>query len=436
MSDRSDTAPDALAPPPGHPRFPLVDSLRAIAVLCVLLVHAAALSDLGDFSYGRLFLHLNVGVTIFFVISGFLLYRPMVAARILGAPATSTRVYARRRFLRIAPAYWVALTVLAIYPGLAGVFTGDWWKFYGLVQFYPFLYDPESCTGGFEPCGLPQTWSLAAEVLFYASLPLLAALTAAAARRIGGSWVRAEVAVLGVLALLSAAFQVVSTQAFDPGSEIWILHISFLGTFLWFALGMAAAVASVALHEREHESRLARLVAERPLVPWAGAVGLMLLLSLWILPDTPFETAFSPAEQLVQHVSFGLVGLLLLLPAVFGHEGGGLPRRVLANRVLAWLGLVSYGIFLWHFTIMAELLDVGALSWAGERRFAPLALMTLVPAVALGALSYYLVERPLLRLKHRRPSAPRPPASGPSEREPAPRGSRQAPAASSPRSPS
>ena len=435
MSRPLEQAPPALAPPPGHPRFPLVDSLRAIAVLCVLLVHAAALSGLADFSWGRLFLHLNVGVTLFFVISGFLLYRPMVAARVLGAPATRGRDYARRRFLRIVPAYWAALTLLAIYPGLGGVFTDDWWKFYGLVQFYPFLYDPQVCTGGFEPCGLPQTWSLAAEVAFYAALPFLAAAAAALTRRLPGPWVRAEVALLAPLAAASALFCVWSTQAFEPGSEVFILHISFLGTFLWFALGMGAAVASVALHEREHESRLAGLVAERPLLPWLAAAGLMLLLAL-VLPATPFETGYGAAEQLLQHVSFGLVGLLMLLPAVFGQSGGGLPRRVLASRVLAWLGLISYGIFLWHFTVMAELLDVGALSWAGEHRFAPLVLMTLALAVPLGALSYYLLERPLLRLKYRSRRAPRPPASDPGAHAGAHPGSTPAPPAWSRRSPS
>jgi peptidoglycan/LPS O-acetylase OafA/YrhL len=72
-------------------------------------------------------------VGVFFALSGFLLYRPYLAARLAGRPQPSTRSFLRRRWLRILPAYWVALTVLAIWPGLPGVFTGDWWRYYGLL---------------------------------------------------------------------------------------------------------------------------------------------------------------------------------------------------------------------------------------------------------------------------------------------------------------
>ena len=68
---------------------------------------------------------------LFFAISGFLLYRPWVAA-----PRPAPRRYARRRALRILPAYWLALTLLAIFPGIVGVFTGDWWRYYLFLQLY------------------------------------------------------------------------------------------------------------------------------------------------------------------------------------------------------------------------------------------------------------------------------------------------------------
>ena len=77
-----------------------------------------------------------LGPIVFFAISGFLLYRPWVAARAAGAPAPAAGRYARRRALRILPAYWVALTVLAVFPGITGVFTGDWWRYYLFLQAY------------------------------------------------------------------------------------------------------------------------------------------------------------------------------------------------------------------------------------------------------------------------------------------------------------
>ncbi len=105
-----------------------------------------------------LLLGLSAGVPVFFVISGFLLYRPFVASRLGVAPQPQLRRYTRRRVLRIFPAYWVALTVLAIYPGLPGVFTDRWWVFYGLVQ----NYSPSE-----QFHGLLQAWSLSVEFTFY-----------------------------------------------------------------------------------------------------------------------------------------------------------------------------------------------------------------------------------------------------------------------------
>ena len=97
-----------------------------------------------------------------------------------------------------------------------------------------------------------------------------------------------------------------------------------------------------------------------------------------------------------------MIAALILLPAIFGDSRGGLPRRFLEHRVLAWLGLVSYGIFLWHFPILIGLRDGGVLGWWPAMKFPVLALTTFALTVAAAAASYYLVERPVMRLKHRR----------------------------------
>ena len=95
----------AVAPPPGNPRFPLFDGLRAIAALSVLTFHVAAISGALERGFaGDVLAMLSRGVILFFVISGFLLYRPFVAARAGGRHAPSSTRYARRRILRIVPA--------------------------------------------------------------------------------------------------------------------------------------------------------------------------------------------------------------------------------------------------------------------------------------------------------------------------------------------
>src|SRR4051794_28133520 len=94
-------------------RFPLFDSLRALAAILVLSTHAAGPAHAADpGAFVRPFaVRLGAGVAVFFVISGFLLYRPFVHARVAGEKRPGFGSYALGRFLRIYPAYWVALTV-------------------------------------------------------------------------------------------------------------------------------------------------------------------------------------------------------------------------------------------------------------------------------------------------------------------------------------
>ena len=56
-----------------------------------------------------------------------------------------------------------------------------------------------------------------------------------------------------------------------------------------------------------------------------------------------------------EHVLYALCCVLLLLPAIFGDARGGWPRRLLATPALAWFGLVSYGVFLYHAPLLVEL---------------------------------------------------------------------------------
>lgn len=180
--------------------------MRAIAVLSVVTVHAAGSAGaLSGALPGRLLAHLNIGVTLFFLISGFLLYRPFVAHRAGGASAPATGEYAKRRFLRIYPAYWVAVTVLVLAPELTAVLDGNWLPMYALVQTLP-VFDGRGCSDVVD-CGLAQTWSLVVEVTFYAALPLYALgvgwLTRGFSVR---SWMWTELFVLAVLLSVALRF--------------------------------------------------------------------------------------------------------------------------------------------------------------------------------------------------------------------------------------
>jgi len=253
--------------PPAPPRFPLLDGVRAIAALSVVVTHTAGLTTFNGENdlLGPFTARLNVGVAIFFVLSGFLLYRPWVAARIEGTRAPRLARYARARLLRILPAYWLALTVLTIWPGLVGPFTEDWWIYYGFLQ----NLSPSTILGGLGPA-----WTLNVELAFYAVLPLYALACARwLAPRPAATQLHAELAILAGLGAASAVARTLVHLSNPVSTFSFVLP----GMFLWFALGMLLAVLSVHLGAREPASLPAalRVPTQRPWLAWLGA-GLVL----------------------------------------------------------------------------------------------------------------------------------------------------------------
>lgn len=376
------SAPDAVAPPPGNPRFPLMDALRALAALGVVGSHVAIFTlNAQRHAYGALLANLDIGVPVFFVLSGFLLYRPFFRAQLHGLPAPKPSAYARRRILRIVPAYWLALTVLAIYPGVPGVFSGDWWRYYGFLQFYSYHSSIR---------GLGVAWTLCVEVAFYVALPFYAALLRRVSRRLRpAGQVRVQLALLAVLSIASIA-----ARAGDQGV---VMQNSLLSHFYWFAVGMALAVASVAVTAARHSPSPVRRIAAHPAGCWLGA-GAVYLIMCALLTSAPGHLYYSVAQSFWQYLLSGVFAGLLVLPAVFGQEAGGWPRRLLAWRWLAWLGVISYGIYLWHATIAITLIRHDLQSWL------PLIVADLAVTIAVAAASYHVLERPILRLKDRRTS--------------------------------
>jgi peptidoglycan/LPS O-acetylase OafA/YrhL len=384
-------AEPVVAPPPGNPRFPLMDSLRAIAALSVLVTHTGFLSGAnGSTWYGPYLARLDIGVTVFFLLSGFLLYRPFVSARFGERDRPRIPDYARRRLLRILPAYWLALTVLAFWPGLQQMWEPHDWVYYGLVQ----IYFPAWMAGGLLPA-----WSLAIEISFYAALPLIVLLMERPFMgRTRAAKIRSEVAMLALLALAAIAFRVVvrASEGTVPDSN---LYFTLLGNFDWFALGMGLALASVLTAGMERRPAPVRLVERRPSLAWIVAAVLFWAIATQMGITADFPQEYTDAEWLWEHLFYGAIAFFVLLPAVFGDSLGGVPRVILRNRVLAWLGLISYGIFLWHHPFVGEVATWNFGGW----RFAGMTLATFAFAVTAATLSYYLVERPLLRFKYRSP---------------------------------
>jgi peptidoglycan/LPS O-acetylase OafA/YrhL len=397
----------AFAAPPGNPRFPLFDGLRGIAVLCVLLLHSSELSGrvglgvggrLGEAAGG-------LGVIVFFVISGFLLYRPFAAARAAGGHGPPVRRYARRRALRILPAYWIVLTILAGFPAVAGVFTGHWWRYYGFLQAY---------FGGSTSSGIPVAWTLCVEVTFYLTLPLWAGVLARKAPASRRSFVISELIPLTCLAVIGLTVQILAARH----SVSSVLGSTLPGEGVWFAIGMAVAVLSVVDHAAPSRPFAVGWLCDRPWICWT--VGLAALVGLMAMVPSGgiFGLAASvqqpqPASQTLLRLGLeAIVTTSLILPAVFTGRRSGLPRRILGSWPLVRLGVISYSFYLWHLTIV-EFIAIGhtsSFSATGlnlmahlhSARMTVLFLVSLAVAVPISTASYRLFELPFLRRKERK----------------------------------
>src|SRR5581483_6155210 len=93
----------------------------------------------------------------------------------------------------------------------------------------------------------------------------------------------------------------------------------------------------------------------------------------------------------------------------FEGGGQGLVRTVLRNRLLAWLGLISYGLYLWHGPIVLKLAQSSWLTTLFTGKLLALTLALLPITIACAAASYYFLDRPLLRYKRSRVVRDRPP---------------------------
>lgn len=333
--------------------------------------------------------HADVAVPVFFMISAFLLYRPFVLRQLTGRPAPRMGPYLLRRVARIAPAYWVALAVSLLLLGHATEL--DAWGHVRLALLIQ-IYWEDTATAG-----LAQAWSLNTELTFYLVLPLFAAgVGAVTAGARGRLLIRAH---LLLCALLVALGWVVRHRVFAAGphrAQFWLP-----ANLDMFAVGMALAVVSAAAIARggtgREPPRLLRLFADLP----ATALAVLVLCLVFLVSlDLPIRTPPTSAQELTRRVIFVVMGVVVLTPAAFGPERRGLLRRVLSSRAAAFVGRASLGIYVWHITVLDRLdqrfrpEDVGVW-WRDGGLF--LVTAGILVSLLLGTLSWWLVERPVLR---------------------------------------
>lgn len=397
--------------PPAH-QGPL-DGLRAAAAGAVLLTHVGGLTGytLTGTPASWVLSRGDVGVPIFFSLSGLLLYRRWAAAALAGGRAGSMAVYLRRRALRILPAYWavVLIALPVLNPGPAR-HLWPWIQYLLLIQ----NYDSHPWWNGTGATGLAQAWSLVVEASFYLVLPLLAAALTWFACRGGppgdvGRRARRLLAGLAVLAASSAGWEVLG---YYPRPSLWS-EGTLPPLLIWFCTGMAMAVA-LAWSAAEPgadgpASRFGRSVATS-----AGMCGLIAACAFAIActPLTGPEFAGVPGLWATEFKTalYALIAAAVVAPVAFqpllaGHAAGMLSARLLGSRPVRFLGTISYGIFLWQFLTayaffgLLHLKTVFAGGSYTTPEVAAVAVAIALFTVAAATLSYYLIELPAQHLR-------------------------------------
>jgi peptidoglycan/LPS O-acetylase OafA/YrhL len=387
-----DTSPDAVreaAPgqavgiPPS--RLAGIEGLRAVAATSILVYHVFIYGapdgqpvDLGPLD--KLLQNFRAGVTLFFVLSGFLLYRVFVKALLRDGTMPAIRSYFRNRLLRIVPAYWVIL--------LGVVLLFEHQLLTAPLQLLANLLFLQNYIPGYirpEEAAIAPAWSLVIEMSFYAVLPALGLLALWTARR-GASRIGATIVPVVLMLIVGVVSKFVA-RGMESGSDgRWIFEHSLPTHADWFAAGMGVATASVLWEQ-------GRLRLPRAWRSAACATALVLTL-------VSIKLFYGGSLNALEYQTPIALACALLLAVVVFSQTESLVRRFLTLRAVFFAGLISYSIFLLHDPLVRGLRE-WELTLAGRGGFlVNLAVISFL-TVVLAVLVYIYVERPALARKRR-----------------------------------
>lgn len=370
------------------PYEPALDGLRGAAVLAVLAYHADVVVD-GRQWFGAGFL----GVDAFFVLSGFLITALLIVERRQEGRISVSDFWARRA-RRLLPALFLVIGFVAVYAtlfarpaelnqirgdGLASLFYVANWKFVLDGSSYFDLFRIES--------PLQHVWSLAIEEQWYVLWPLLL-IGVLRWRRVsarGIMWISLALALtsaawMAVLVTLESCFPLdpFIDGACDPVSRV------YYGTDTRAQSLLVGAALSAALLSGWH----VREATARYVVPVLGSLAALATLAVWVTAE---DTAgwYYRGGFLATACAVALVILAAVQPETSP------VRAALSFRPLRWLGLVSYGVYLWHWPLFVYLSRNRP--WLEDASWLQITVLRFLATIAVATASYYLIERPIRR---------------------------------------
>jgi peptidoglycan/LPS O-acetylase OafA/YrhL len=372
------------------PYSPGLDGLRALAVIAVLLYHA----DLAWIPGGFL------GVEVFFVISGYLI-TALLLAEWRQRGRIDLKTFWLRRARRLLPALYVLLVVTLAFavvflPGEVAGLRGDVLAAFGYVTNWYLIFGQESY---FEAVGRPSLlqhlWSLAVEEQFYLIWPPILALGLC----IGATRLRRRrvlmVALFGAVAS-AVAMALLYTPGVDPSRIYYGTDTRATGLLCGGALAFlwAPGEKDRILEARHRRTMLAGKGRFRRRWGWTAPLLLDILGFAALGSLVWFCLHLGEFQPFLYMGGFALVGLATTatIMAVV-HPYTLIGARLLGSAPLRWIGVRSYGIYLWHwpvFMVTRPKIDVPFDGW-------PLLALRLAATAILADLSYRYIETPIRR---------------------------------------
>ena len=359
-----------------------LDGWRAVACLLVLFHHTGFWLHCGPIVIWGF-----TGVHLFFVLSGYLLFRPFGKVMRMDTPFRLKRFYLRR-LLRIYPAYLLALVAFTAVRYVSCLHPPS---LHDLATHLLFAFNSANQREFF---GINAAfWTLAIEAQFYLLLPFLTFLVYRALGRRAIPAMFATAALFLLVGVTARALEVLQTTGPGFTNEPAIRFHTVFSFLDLFAGGMFVAAFDV----RDHPSKT---------LGWAAGWGLLAVgTSLFLLANRWCTLAGAGDWMLVNNSAFlcGFapllcLGLTMILYVVVRSEG--FLTSILANRAFVNVGKVSYSVYLFHILVqlpMFPLLPLTAVHDYALRTFC-WGLISLGPTLLVATVTYRLAEAPFLRL--------------------------------------